>query len=260
MEGYPLVSFGTYRLGEDKIYSSLETALDCGYRSIDTADLYRNQKYIGNFLTSHAIPREEIWLTSKLNPKFITQSSTEIIGSIVKTLEELQTPYLDLYLLHAPKTTEDNLKAWSILEDFKRQGKIMNIGVSNFKPKDLQDIMDFSSTPIFTNQLEVSPFLTRTKMIEEIKGMGINISAHSSLTKGEKLSEPGLQAISQKYLKTPAQILLKWGLQKGYNVIPRSSNPIHIKDNFSLEFTIEEKDMDLLDLMNVDYYTHPQYK
>lgn len=262
MEDYPLISFGTYRIvDEPKIYSALESALDCGYRSFDTANLYRNESHIGNFLSTYSIPRENIWLTSKLNPKIISQSESSIIDSIVGTLEQLRTPYLDLYLLHAPnQNSSNNLKAWSILEDFKRQGKIRNIGVSNFKPHHLKEIMEFSRTPIFTNQIEVSPFLTRTEMISEIKSMGINISAHSSLTKGEKLSEPALQLISSKYSKTPAQILLKWGLQKGYNIIPRSSNPIHIKENFSLDFIINDEDMYSLDQFNVDYYTHPQYK
>ena len=152
------------------------------------------------------------------------------------------------------------IKSWSILEQFKRQGILKNIGVSNFKICHLEKIKEFSNGEIFTNQIEVSPFLTRTELIGYMNKHKISISAHSSLVKGEKMNNPTLQRISNNYNKSPAQILLKWGIQKGYNVIPRSSNPEHIKENIMLDFNIEEEDINLLDSLNCDYYTHPQYK
>ena len=235
-----MINFGTYRLNEKEINLSLETALSVGYKSIDTACLYKNETFIGNYITKNEIPRNEIWLTSKLSPKIIPKSESEIIKSILSTLTELNTDYLDLYLIHAPIDAHI-IKCWSILEQFKREGVFRNIGVSNFKITHLQKITDFSTTPIFTNQIELSPFLTRTDLVTYMKEHNIPISAHSSLTKGEKLSDPTLVQVAKTYRKTPAQILLNWGLQSNYNVLPRSSNPSHIKENINLMKQIIKK-------------------
>jgi len=254
-----MVSFGTYRLNEKEINLSLETALSVDYKSIDTARLYNNESFIGNFITKNEIPRSSIWLTSKLSPKVIPKSESEIIKSILTTLTELNTDYLDLYLIHAPIDAHIT-KCWSILEQFKREGVFLNIGVSNFNISQLQKITDFSTTPIFTNQIELSPFLTRTDLVTYMKEHKIPISAHSSLTKGEKLSDPILRQVAKSYGKTPAQIMLNWGLQNGYNIIPRSSNPSHIKENINLNFAISDEDMCTLNNLNCNYFTHPQYK
>jgi diketogulonate reductase-like aldo/keto reductase len=259
MTNYPIINFGTYRLTEKDINLSLETALSVGYRSIDTACLYKNEKFIGDYLGKNAISRDSIWITSKLSPRVIPKSEDEIIKSITTTLTELNTDYLDLYLIHAP-IDEHIVKCWSILEQFKQKGIFRNIGVSNFNVSQLQKITDFSTTPIFTNQIELSPFLTRTNLVSYMKEHNIPISAHSSLTKGEKLSNPVLCDIAKKYDKSPAQIMLIWGLQNGYNVIPRSSNPLHIKENIELDFSISDGDMKTLNDLNCEYYTHPQYR
>ena len=253
-----MINFGTYRLNEKEINLSLETALSVGYKSIDTACLYKNETFIGNYITKNEIPRNEIWLTSKLSPKIIPKSESEIIKSILSTLTELNTDYLDLYLIHAPIDAHI-IKCWSILEQFKREGVFRNIGVSNFKITHLQKITDFSTTPIFTNQIELSPFLTRTDLVTYMKEHNIPISAHSSLTKGEKLSDPTLVQVAKTYRKTPAQILWNWGLQSNYNVLPRSSNPSHIRENINLNFAICEEDMSILNNLNCNYQTHPQY-
>ena len=256
---YPLINFGTYRLGEIDIYNSLEIAIKMGYNSIDTAPLYKNEKYIGDFLTKNDIKRESIWITSKLHPRKVHKSETYIIDSIHQTLKDLNTNYLDLFLIHAPNE-EYLIKCWSILEQFKKQGIFRNIGVSNFKISHLETLKDFTSCEIFTNQIEISPFLTRTDLIKYMKDNKIPISAHSSLIKGEKMDNCVLQDLSKKYNRTPAQILLKWGLQQNFNIIPRSSNSSHIEENINLNFDILDEDMYILNGLNEDYYTHPQYK
>ncbi len=253
---YPMISFGTCRLGEKEIYPALETALSIGYKSIDTAFLYKNERFIGNFLTENYICRNDIWLTSKLSPRVMVKTESEIIKSILTTLSDLNTDYLDLYLLHSPNDIH-MIKCWSILEQFKHQGVFKNIGVSNFKINDLQKITEFSTEPIFTNQIELSPFLTRTELTNYMRKHNIPISAHSSLTKGEKLSDPDLKQIAESYNKTPAQIMLSSGLTKGYNIIPRSGNPEHIRSNINSYFAIRQEDIDRLDKLNIDYYTHP---
>lgn len=256
---YPIINFGTYRLKQEEIPSALETAFHIGFRSIDTASLYNNENYIGQYIHSNEISRSDLWITSKLNPKIVCKSEDEIIKSILTSLSNLQTDYLDLFLIHAPNEIHME-KCWSILESFKRKGIFRNIGVSNFKSEHIEQILKFGTEPIFTNQIELSPFLTRKSLVKYMKEKSISISAHSSLAKGEKLSTNKLIDIGVKYSKTPAQIMLKWGIQHNYRVIPRSKNPQYIKEDFDLDFIIESEDMDLLDGLNCDYYTHPQYK
>ena len=257
---YPKINFGTYRLG-DKTFKSLEYAFSSGYNSIDTASLYKNEEFIGNFLKKHQVARSDIWITSKLNPKVIIDTPDEIIKSITKTLTDLNTSYLDLYLIHCPKE-EHIIKCWDILEQFQKKGIFRNIGVSNFDITHMETIKQFSSikNPIFTNQIELSPFLKRHNIVKYLAKNNIKISAHSSLTKGEKFNDPTIMKISHKYSKSPAQILLKWALQNNFHIIPRSSNEKHIIEDISLDFEISEIDMNELNDIQITHITHPQYK
>lgn len=256
---YPTISFGTYRLKDKELKSSLEHALLNGYKSIDTARLYKNENIIGQFITENEIPRDSLWITSKLDPKIMSKSEDDILHSISLTLYDLNTKYLDLFLIHTPMD-DHIIKCWSILEQFKLQGIFKNIGVSNFNIDQIEKIKNFSTTPIFTNQIELSPFLTRNDLVTYMNKQNILISAHSSLTKGEKLLDPILNDIAKKYNKTSAQIMLKWSIQKKYHIMPRSKNENHIKENFDLNFIISDDDMIILDSLNCNYYTHPKYK
>ena len=254
---YPKISFGTYRLG-DKTDKSLEYALLSGYRSIDTASLYKNEHIIGDYIKRNEINRNDLWITSKLNPKIFINSHEDIIKSINKTLIDLNTEYLDLYLIHCPK--EDHIiKCWSIMEDYYKKGIFKNIGVSNFDIPHMDIIKNFSTTPIYTNQLELSPFLKRPNVIQYMENNDIIISAHSSLAKGEKMNDNTLVKLSNKYNKSPAQIMLKWGLHNNYNIMPRSSNKEHIKENISLDFIIDKTDIEELNNIQITHTTHPQY-
>jgi diketogulonate reductase-like aldo/keto reductase len=255
---YPTISFGTYRLGKDT-YQSLENALLNGYRSIDTASLYQIEPIIGEYIGKNQINRSELWITSKLNPKTYSKSTDDIITSIHKTLNDLNTSYLDLFLIHKPSSDEEIIKCWSILEDFYKKGIFKNIGVSNFDIYHMEIIKKFSTIPIYTNQIELSPFLKRPIVIKYMNDNNIIVSAHSSLAKGEKFDDFTINTISQKYNKTPAQIMLKWGIQHGFNVIPRSSKKNHIIEDISLDFKINTEDMKTLNNINVVHSTHPQY-
>ena len=254
---YPLISFGTYRLGKDT-YSSLEYALNNGYRSIDTASLYQIEPVIGEFLSKNQINRSELWITSKLNPKTYNKTENDIRNSILKTLKDLNTNYLDLFLIHKPQD-DDIIKCWSIIEDFYRQGILKNIGVSNFDIHHMEQVRNFSTVPIYTNQIELSPFLKRPKVIKYMNDNNIIISAHSSLAKGEKFNDPTIIKISNKYNKSPAQIMLKWGLQNNFRIIPRSSKKEHILEDINLNFIIYENDMQELNQIDTVHITHPQY-
>lgn len=254
---YPQISFGTYRLG-DNTYNALNKAFDNNYCSIDTASLYKCEHLIGNFLKENEINRGDIWITSKLNPKVVDKSEGEILESINKTLTDLGTNYLDLFLIHCP--SNNNIKCWNIIEKLCRNGTFKNIGVSNFNTEHLEEIKLFSSTPIFTNQIELSPFLKRPIVCEYMKQNNILISAHSSLAKGEMFNNITIQNIANKYNKTPAQIMLKWAINNNYHIMPRSSNNNHIIDNYNLDFKLNENDMEEINNIDIYHITHPKYK
>ncbi len=255
----PQVSFGTYRLG-DNTFNALNNALNNGYRSIDTASLYKCEHLIGHFLKENEINRSDIWITSKLNPKIMEKNEGEILESINKTLKDLNTDYLDLFLIHCPTNEETNIKCWNIIEKLYKNGTFRHIGVSNFSVEHLEQIKNFSSTPIYTNQIELSPFLKRPIVCEYMKKNNIIISAHSSLAKGEMFDNITIKNIAHKYNKTPAQIMLKWGLNNNYYIMPRSSKHNHISDNYNLEFELNKDDMDELNNINITHITHPKYK
>jgi 2,5-diketo-D-gluconate reductase B len=252
-----IVSFGTYRLGKDT-YSALGHALECGYRSIDTASLYKVEPIIGQYISENRICRSELQITSKLNPKIMEGSESEIIESIRKTLADLKTDYLDLFLIHSPKEAHI-VKCWNIMESFYKLGIFKNIGVSNFDVKHMEVIRNFSTTPIYTNQLELSPFLKRPNVVKYMREKAIRITAHSSLAKGEKFSDPVLVKMASKYKRSGAQIMLAWAKQNDYSIIPRSSKKSHIAEDISLDFTISECDMNELNGITDVHITHPQY-
>jgi diketogulonate reductase-like aldo/keto reductase len=256
---YPQISFGTYRLGTNT-NKSLNDALLNGYRSIDTASLYKCEHIIGQYLKENEINRSEVWITSKLNPKVMDKSEGDILESIYKTLSDLNTDYLDLFLIHCPSNDNNiNIKCWNIIEKLYKNGTFKNIGVSNFNVEHLEEIKHFSTTSIFTNQIELSPFLKRPIVCDYMKKNNILISAHSSLAKGEKLDNIIITNIAKKYNKTPAQIMLKWGINNNYHIMPRSSKNNHINDNFNLDFELNKNDMEELNNIDITHITHPKY-
>ncbi len=254
---YPQINFGTYRL-LNNTELALEKALLNNYRGIDTASLYKNEHLIGKFLSTNQINRNELWITSKLNPKIMEENEDNIIKSINKTLSDLNTNYLDLFLIHCPKE-EHIIKCWNIMEQYYNQGIFKNIGVSNFDIHHLLTITNFSKTPIYTNQIELSPFLKRPIVCKYMDENNIKISAHSSLAKGEKMDDPILIKIANKYNKTPAQIMLKWARLNNYHIMPRSNNNNHIIDNINLNFTLNIEDMNELNEIKTIHITHPKY-
>ncbi len=256
---YPQISFGTYRLG-DNTYNALKDAFNNGYQSIDTASLYKCEHFIGHFLKENEINRSDVWITSKLNPKVMDKSEGVILESIYKTLSDLNTNYLDLFLIHCPNNEDINIKCWNIIEKLYKNGTFRHVGVSNFSVEHLEQIKNFSSTPIYTNQIELSPFLKRPIVCDYMKKNNILISAHSSLAKGEMFDNITIKNIAEKYNKTPAQIMLKWGLNNDYHIMPRSSKNSHIFDNNNLDFELNDDDMNKLNNIDICHITHPKYK
>jgi len=254
----PVIALGVYQTTPGKeAYNSVREALRTGYRHIDSAKLYNNEQDVGKAVKDSGLNREEIFITTKLwsldydgnDPyDFVMQAAEE-------SLKKLDT-YIDLYLIHSPHNKEARLGFWKALEDLKKEGRIKSIGVSNYGIHHIQEILDEGLTPPAVNQVEIHPFLRRDELVQFCKEKNIIIEAYSPLAKAMKMDDKTLVDISKKYKKSPAQILIRWSLQKEYITLPKSSNPIRIKENSEVfDFEIKEEDMNLLDTLDEQFCT-----
>ena len=258
---FPHIGIGTYTVKpQEEMDLVLTTALNSGYKMIDTAEVYRNQKYIGAFFKNNSnFDRTKIWITSKVS--FVNTKKEDlnaVVKSINKTFIDLNTNYVDLYLIHCPVENMD-LKVWNILRIFQKEGKIKNIGLSNFTLEKLKKFMEKigeeESKYIFCNQIEYNPFLNRQDLINFCQEKNIKVVAYGSLNKINNIVEE----IALRLNKTAEQVLLKWALQNNVHIIPSSSNPKFIIDNISLDFEISGKEMDILNNLNDDTCVYKKY-
>jgi diketogulonate reductase-like aldo/keto reductase len=246
----PVIGFGTWTLKGKTAQQAVNWALEIGYRLIDTASFYKNESDIGIALAQNDIPREEIFITSKVWDS--EQGYNDTFKAFERSLKKLNLKYLDLYLIHWPR--DPFLDTWKAMEELYQKGKIRTIGVSNFTVEHLRTLLEHSEITPTVNQVEFHPFLYQRDLLEFCKAHNIRLEAYSPLTKGRKLSHPLLQKLSKKYKKTPAQILLRWGIEHGIIEIPRSSNKMHIAENIKVfDFTLDSSDMDQLNNLSEDF-------
>ena len=265
----PLIGLGTFKLrtneNKETVYNVLDVAISCGYRLFDTASCYRNEKDIGDALQKlyikHNISRGDIYITSKLAPKDMTYEKT--LQSCTQSIADLQCTYLDYYLIHWPgraklKPEDDQhisarKEVWCAMQELKSKGLVRNIGVSNFTIKHLDELLSYGGVKPMLNQVEFHVHLAQKELLQYCQLNGILLQSYSSLGTGLLLNDPVVTEIAEKNNRTPAQILLKWVLQQGVSVIPKSTNGEHIASNFSLnDFCIEDDDMDRLFQLNID--------
>jgi len=252
----PQVGLGVFRNPPgDTTFNAVTAALNIGYRHIDTAKIYGNEADVGRAIQENDIPREEIFVTTKLWNDDQGYDST-LIG-FEKSLRDLGLEYLDLYLLHWPVSGE-RLESWRALETLYKAGRVRAIGVSNFMAHHLEELLDHCKIQPVINQIELSPYNYhyRQSTIDFCNEHQIVIEAYSPLTKGIKLNDPKLVAIAEKYERTTAQILIRWAVQHNMVVIPKSTNPERIRQNMTIwDFEIEQADMILLEDLNEDLVT-----
>lgn len=238
----PILGFGTFLTSEETCEQSVLAALSSGVRLIDTAAAYGNETFVGNAIKKSGIPREEIFLVSKVN-----FDSYEDAGKAVNdSLARLDTGYLDLMLLHWP--FGNYYAAWRALEKAYKDGKCRAIGVSNFEPDRLIDLIKFNEITPAVNQIETNIFVQRKEEHEWMKKYGVAHMAYAPLGQGhrnEMFELPEVKELAEKYRKTPAQILLRYQLQRGIILIPKSTHEERIRENFDvLDFTLNVKEMD----------------
>ena len=238
----PVVGLGVAELSDSETERAVSAALQAGYRLIDTAAAYGNEAAVGRAIAASGVPRAEVFLTTKLaTPDLGFQSSQDALKA---SLERLGTDYVDLYLIHWPAGEQGKyIDSWGGLLKSKEVGDTRSIGVSNFHAEHLSNIIDLSFVTPAVNQIELHPLLNQAELREVDAGYGIVTEAYGPLGVGNLVQNPSVGAVAQAHGKTPAQVLIRWSIQLGNVVIPRSSSPERIKSNlevFDFELTDDE--------------------
>lgn len=249
----PELGLGVYKIEDADVERVIHTAIDAGYRAIDTAWFYKNEKALGAALKTLNINREDLFITTKLWNDFQGYDAT--IKAFNDSLESLQLTYIDMYLIHWP-CPEDGLfiETYKALETLYKEGKIKAIGVCNFKEHHLDQLLAETEVVPAVNQVEFHPLFNQKALQAYCESKGIKLMAWSPLMRGgEWLNNADLQSIADQYNKTVAQVIIKWHLQQGRLVIPKSQNDNRIRENFDVfDFELSDEDLAKIDQLNTD--------
>lgn len=245
----PYFGLGVYKAqAGEETYNTVKTALEVGYRSIDTAAFYDNEEDVGRAIRDSGIPREEVFVTTKVWNT--DQGYDRTLKAFETSMKKLNLEYLDLYLIHWA-VKETYLDTWKALVKLYKEGRIRAIGVSNFQIHHLQSIMDRFDEKPTVNQVELHPLLTQEELRQFCKENDIAVEAWSPLGRGRLLDHPTIVELGKKYGKTPAQIILRWHVQNDIIVIPKSVREERIRENANIfDFELSQEDMKKIDGMN----------
>ena len=252
----PSIGLGTWDIRGKEGEKIIQLALEVGYRHIDTAQMYENEKEVGNAISDSKIEREEIFITTKIYTLIVKNDGIE--DSFENSLINLKTDHVDLLLIHFPAFTTNLNDMLDILFKLKETGKTKNVGISNFNHNLVNECIKLGYKDIFCNQVEYHPYLEQNNLIRVLKEYNIIPVAYSPLAKGKLLNDKVILNISKKYTKQPAQIILRWLNQQDWISIPKSANEDRMKENMNIfDFTITEKDMNLLHGLARNYRAVP---
>src|SRR5919199_2252523 len=242
----PQLGFGVFLIDPKDTAKAVSEALEIGYRHIDTAEMYGNEKEVGEAIRASGLDRGEVFVTSKLNNG--AHEPREAREAFDRTLSDLGFDYVDLFLIHWPLPTlydGDFISTWKTLEEFHNDGRARSIGVSNFQVEHLEQLAAETETVPAVNQIEVHPYLTNEAVREYDREHGIATEAWSPIAQGAVLDDPTITRVAEKVGKTPAQVVLRWHIQRGDIIFPKSVTPSRMKENFELfDFELEQGDMD----------------
>ena len=252
----PRLGLGTYNITRKKdVDRAIHSALEAGYRLIDTAAAYYNEREIGEAIKSSTVTREEIFITTKLDNSDHGYKST--FRAFEQSLSRLDTDYVDLYLIHWPISRRRN-ESWKAMEELLEKGKCKAIGVSNYMINHLEDLKKNSSVLPAVNQIEFNPFVFEREVKEYCQNLGVAVEAYTPIARGRKFKHEDIKRLSDKYGKTEAQVMLRWGIQHNVSVIPKSSSPERIKENADIfNFNISDEDMGVMNSLDEDLRYSP---
>jgi diketogulonate reductase-like aldo/keto reductase len=248
----PPIGLGVWQASPEECRRAVSAALRIGYRHIDTARIYGNEADVGAAIRDSGIPREQIFVTTKLWND--DQGYDSALRAFDASAKRLGLDYLDLYLLHWPVPGK-RLDSWRALEKLHDDGRARAIGVSNFLVPHLTELLSKARHKPHANQIELSPFLQRRDTVAMCQREGITLEAYSPLTRGKRLGHPVIAAIAGEAGRSPAQVLLRWGRQHGFVVLPKSVREERIRENFTLDFTLSEGQMTRLDALEENLAT-----
>ena len=250
------LGFGTFKIvDQQEANNAVMTALNNGYRSFDTAQLYNNEKILGEAFVNSGVARQELFLTTKVSN--LNQGYEQTLKSFEQSLKDLQTDYLDLFLVHWPLKNHF-FDTWKAIEQLYETKMVRAIGVCNFHQSHFELLKTRANIKPMINQIEIHPYLVQKELIEYLNKEQIAIEAWSPLARGRVVEEPLLIDIGQKYQKSSSQVTLRWHVQKDLIVIPKSVNPLRIAENMQIfDFELTETEMQQIDSLNEDFRTGP---
>ncbi|GAB3218435.1 aldo/keto reductase [Angustibacter peucedani] len=248
----PQLGFGVFQIDPDETAEATSTALRIGYRHVDTAEMYQNEAGVGEALRSSGLDRDDVWITSKLNNGFHEPDAAR--RAFDGTLAALQLEAVDLFLIHWPLPTlygGDFVSTWKVMEEFQRDGRARSIGVSNFQVAHLERLAAEADVVPAVNQVEVHPYFTNDEVRAYGQAHGIVTEAWSPIAQGQVLDDATIGEIAQRVGRTPAQVVLRWHVQRGDVVFPKSVTPSRMEENFAL-FDFELTDDDVAAISALD--------
>ena len=247
----PPIGVGTWTLRGETARQNVRMALEAGFRHIDTAQMYENESEVGQGIIDSQLPRQDIFITTKVATNIMREGQSAVRQSIDESLVKLKTDYIDLLLIHWP--VKDCVKAtWQVMEDYVRRGLIKSIGVSNFNRHHLDALLSYAEIRPVINQIEVHPFMTQEENITYNRQLGIQVEAWGPFGQGDinVVGHPLLQLLAMRYEKTASQIVLRWIVQRGLITIPRAK-PNHFAENLEImAFSLSDEDMQAISALN----------
>ncbi|KRE54777.1 2,5-diketo-D-gluconic acid reductase [Arthrobacter sp. Soil736] len=263
----PKLGLGTWFIDDDKAADAVKAAIEIGYRNIDTAQAYGNERGVGEGVRTSGVAGEELFVSTKLAAEI--KDYDRAVAAIDGSLEKLGLDYIDLMLIHSPQPWDDfrgsdyaegNRQAWRALEDAYQAGKVRSIGVSNFQQQDVENILSTATVVPHVNQLLVHAGNTPAELLASCEGKGIIVQAYSPIAHGEILKNTEVQVMAGKYGVTVPQLCIRYTLQLGTVSLPKTANPEHRRSNAEVDFVIADDDMAALrELQYVDYGEHAAF-
>lgn len=243
----PRFGLGVFRAGQ-ATSDAVQSALTAGYRHVDTAHIYRNERLVGAALANSGVPREDVFLTTKLWNEH--HGYDEARRAFDASLAALDVEYVDLYLIHWP-VKDGRLESWRAMEAIHADGRARAIGVSNFTERHLDELLGRAKVVPAVNQVELHPFLTQPELVAYCRRHGILVEAYSPLAKARRMDDPTLVAVAAEVERTVAQVMIRWSLQKDFVTIPKSTNPDRIRENAAVfDFALSDARMARLDALD----------